>query len=134
MRYLSAKTALTLSAIIFFAIGSLIVLAPAFLFAMNGMVLDPAPAMMSEVRAPGMLILLGGLVATAGLVNKALERPALLASAALLLAYGTGRLISLPLDGLPPASLQVAAAVELCLGAWCAVLARRAGRQTFQAA
>ncbi|WP_269582522.1 DUF4345 domain-containing protein [Roseibium sp. Sym1] len=134
MRNLAAKTALTLSAITFFAIGSLIVFAPAFLFAMNGMVLDPAPAMMSEVRAPGILVLLGGLVATAGLVNKTLERPALLASAALLLAYGIGRLISLPLDGLPPASLQAAAAVELGLGAWCAVLARRAGLPTFQTA
>ncbi|GAB4512684.1 MAG: hypothetical protein Tsb0019_09550 [Roseibium sp.] len=122
MHVLSIKIALALSALTCLAIGSLVVFAPAFLFGLNRIALDPSAAMMSEIRAPGVLLLLGGALAAGGLVSKAFERPALLVSAGLLLCYGVGRMISLPLDGLPPASLLIATAVELGLGAWCAVL------------
>ncbi|MCK7614781.1 DUF4345 domain-containing protein [Roseibium sediminicola] len=123
MRTLPRKVALGLTALTSFVIGSLLVFAPGVLFGLNGIVLDPSAAMMSEIRSPGVLILHVGVVATAGLMNQGFDRPALLVSAGLLLAYGVGRLISLPLDGMPPMSLQVAAAVELSLGAWCAMLA-----------
>lgn len=134
MRNLSKKVALSLTALTSFVIGSLLVFAPDVLFGLNGIFLDPSAAMMSEVRSPGVLILLVGFVAVVGLVKPDFERPALLVSASLLLAYGIGRLISLPLDGLPPASLQMAAAVELGLGSWCAMLALpRSGRQAVSA-
>lgn len=123
MTRLSKKAALSLTALTSFAIGSLLVFAPGTLFGLNGISLDRSAAMMSEVRSPGVLILLVGFVAAAGLLNRAYERQALMISAGLLLAYGAGRLISLPLDGLPPVSLQVATAVELGLGSWCALLA-----------
>lgn len=123
MTKITKKAALSLTALTCFAIGSLLAFAPAYLFGLNGIILDPSAAMMSEIRSPGVLILLVGIVAAAGLLNRAIERPALMVSAGLLLSYGVGRLVSLPLDGMPPASLQMAAAVELGLGAWCAVLA-----------
>lgn len=123
MTNFSKKAALSLTALTSFAIGSLLVFAPTFLFGLNGIVLDPSAAMMSEVRSPGVLILLVGIVAATGLLHQPFERPALMISAGLLLSYGVGRLISLPIDGMPPASLQIAAAVELGLGAWCAALA-----------
>lgn len=123
MNTLSKKAALSLTALTSLAIGGLLVFVPGVLFGLNGIVLDPSAAMMSEVRSPGVLILLVGIVATAGLLNQSVERPALTISAGLLLAYGAGRLISLALDGLPPASLLAASAVELGLGAWCALLA-----------
>jgi len=129
MTTLSKNIALTLSALTFFAIGGLLVFAPAFLFGLNQIALDPSPAMMSEIRSPGVMILLGGVVATAGILSKPFERSALLISAGLLLAYGTGRLLSLTLDGMPPVSLQIAVAVELGLGAWCAILAVSTERQ-----
>jgi len=134
MRNISKKVALSLTALTSFAIGSLLVFAPDVLFGLNGIILDPSAAMMSEIRSPGVLILLVGTVATVGLMNQNFERLSLLVSAGLLLAYGTGRLISLPLDGIPPASLQVAAAMELGLGAWCAMLALpRSDRQAVSA-
>ena len=123
MSRIAPRTALTLSAATFAVIGGLIVFAPAFLFGLNQISLDPSAAMMSEIRAPGVLLLLAAGFALAGLFREDLERPALLVSAGLLLSYGAGRLISLPLDGFPPASLLVALAVELGLGSWCAVLA-----------
>ncbi len=121
MSNVSQKAALTLSAVTLIAVGSLIVFAPAFLFGLNQVVLDPSAAMMSEIRSPGVLLLFGGAIALAGLILPSFERPALVTSTGLLLSYGFGRLISLPLDGLPPASLQIAAFVELGLGSWCAI-------------
>ncbi|MCR9061245.1 DUF4345 domain-containing protein [Roseibium album] len=116
------KIALGLSAFTLLPVGTLVTFFPASLYALNGLVLDPSAAMMSEIRAPGVFILLAGVLALCGLFRQALEGPALLASAGLLLSYGIGRLISLPLDGLPPVSLLVAMGIEVCLGTWCAVL------------
>jgi len=132
MHGLSAKIALALSALTFLVIGALVVFAPDFLFGLNRIVLDPSAAMMSEIRAPGVLLLLGGALAVGGLLSRAFERSALLVSAGLLLSYGMGRLISLPLDGMPPASLAIAAAVELGLGAWCTVLSVLSERPALQ--
>ncbi|WP_422376002.1 DUF4345 domain-containing protein [Roseibium sp.] len=123
MSRVAPKVALALSALTFVSIGGLIVFAPAFLFGLNQVQLDPSAALMSEIRAPGALILLAAGIAIAGLLRETMERPALLVSAGLLLAYGVGRLISLPLDGLPPVSLVIAMAVEFGLGSWCALLA-----------
>ncbi len=68
------------------------------------------------------------IAASMGLFYRLWETIGLLVSAALLLGYGTGRLVSLALDGMPPAPLVAAAAVELGLGCWCAahLLASRA--------
>lgn len=122
MPHLQTKTALALSALTLLPVGVLVTLFPTTLYALNGVLLDPSAAMMSEIRAPGVVILLGGLLALGGLVRRSLEAPALMVSAGLLLSYGAGRLISFPLDGVPPVSLAAAAAVELGLGGWCAFL------------
>ncbi|MBO6891241.1 MAG: DUF4345 domain-containing protein [Roseibium sp.] len=119
------KIALTLAALTFLVIGGLLTFDPAFMFSLNAIVLDPSPAMMSEIRAPGALILFSGVLAVAGLINRRIESYALFAAAGLLLSYGFGRLVSLPLDGVPPLSLVFATAIELGLGTWCAVLLRR---------
>ncbi|GAB2187330.1 DUF4345 domain-containing protein [Roseibium sp. LAB1] len=121
MTNLSRKTALALSALTFLVIGTLIVFAPAVLFSSSGITLSPSAAMMSEVRSPGVLILMACFAASMGLFYRSWEAFGLLVSAALLLGYGAGRLVSLTLDGLPPAPLVAAAAVELGLGCWCAV-------------
>ena len=128
MNTLSKKAALALSALTFLVIGSLIVFAPELLFSSNGITLNPSAAMMSEVRSPGVLILLACFAASMGLFYRSWETIGLLVSAALLLGYGTGRLVSLALDGMPPAPLVAATAVELGLGCWCAahLLASRA--------
>ncbi len=122
MPRLQTKTALALSALTLVPVGLLVTFLPTTLHELNGVSLDPSAAMMSEIRAPGVIVLLGGLLALSGLIRRSLETPALLVSAGLLLSYGAGRLVSLPLDGLPPASLIAAAAIELGLGAWCAAL------------
>lgn len=134
MSRIAPKVALSLAALTFISIGVLIVFAPAFLFGLNQVELDPSAAMMSEIRAPGALILLAAAVAVAGLFREPLERPALSVAAGLLLAYGLGRLISLPLDGLPPVSLLIAMVVEFALGGWCALLATSARPPLLRAA
>ncbi len=67
MNTLSKKAALALSALTFLVIGSLIVFAPELLFSSNGITLNPSAAMMSEVRSPGVLILLACFAASMGL-------------------------------------------------------------------
>lgn len=132
MASIQTKIALSLSALTLGTVGSLVVFAPVSLFELNNIALDPSAAMMSEIRAPGVLILFGFALAMAGLKNDRLLRPALTLSAVLLLSYGVGRLISLPMDGIPPVSLLAALAIELVLGAWCALLVVNARAPTQQ--
>ncbi|WP_298814253.1 DUF4345 domain-containing protein [uncultured Roseibium sp.] len=122
MASIQTKIALSLSALTLGIVGILVVFAPAFLYGLNNIALDPSAAMMSEIRAPGVPILAGCILAIAGLKDDRLVTPALILSAVLLLSYAVGRLISLPMDGIPPASLLAALAIELALGLWCALI------------
>ena len=124
MTHPGRKIALALSALTLLAIGGLILFAPQTLHDLNGIKLDPSPAMMSEIRAPGGLILVIGLFACAGLLWTSLERMALQAASLILLTYGVSRLVSLPLDGIPPEGLLAAMVIEIGLGTWCALLSR----------
>ncbi len=68
------------------------------------------------MKAPAGAILLAALVMAVGLLDPAWLGRALLVGALLYLGFGLGRVIALASDGLPPASLLAAMAVELLLG------------------
>ena len=70
MQTLLTKSALALSAITFLFVGVFLTFFPAYLFSLNGLTLDPSAAMMSDIRAPGVPVLLGGIVALTGLMNR----------------------------------------------------------------
>lgn len=122
MHTLMTRLVLGLSALTLLSVGSLMLLAPQVLFGLNGITLDPAPAMMSEIRAPGALVLFAGVMAALGIFNRNFTRAGLALSAATLLSYGLGRFVSIGMDGIPPEGLIGALAVELGLGVACGLL------------
>lgn len=119
---LMTRLVLGLTAITLLGIGGLIVLAPQVLLGSNGIILEPTPAMMSEIRAPGVLVLLAGTMSLIGTFNRSFTRAGLAAGAAAMLSYGFGRIVSIGMDGLPPEGLIFALAIELGLGVLCALL------------
>ncbi len=109
------------------AIGATIAIAPTFFMAGYGIVLGPEAAQLSETRAAGAGLLAMAGFMLAGLVRPALARLSLAIAAAVYLAYGAGRLLSLWLDGDPGQGLLVAALIEFGVGLACLVALRRLG-------
>ena len=122
MYHLAVRITLTISAIVLLPIGAILMLEPQILFSSSGYTLDRTPALLSDIRAPAAVLILTGLFALAGTFRAALSYPALAVSAAVFLAYGAGRLVSIALDGPPPSSLATALVFELILGVLCAGL------------
>lgn len=111
-------------------IGATILFAPAAFHATHGIDLGSDPSLLSEVRAPGgALFALGGLI-FAGAIVPSLAMLSTSVSAAVYLAYGASRLISLALDGLPESGLIGATAIELALGSACALVLLRSHSRT----
>ena len=100
-------------------IGAAILFVPRAFFATSQIILEPNPSLMSEIRAPGGLLLVAGLFILAGGFVRRLTEPALMIVAIGFGAYGSARLISIAVDGLPSGSLVFATILELA----CAVLA-----------
>ena len=96
-------------------IGAALLFQPVSFYAANGITLTQEPSLMSEVRAPGGVLLSSGLIIGCGAIWRAMVRPALLLAAVIYGSYGVSRLISLALDGMPSHSLVIAIAIELTL-------------------
>ena len=120
------KTILSISGVILIAVGGTLLTAPAVMHAANGVDLGSNASLLSEVRAPGgALLALGGLVLAGAFVRR-LTLSATMISATVYLAYGSSRLLSMALDGLPAPGLLFTAGLEIAIGATIAVfLARR---------
>lgn len=98
-------------------IGASILVVPRAFFAGNGVILSADPSLMSEIRAPGGLLLIAGVyLLHQALVSRHL-RSALLVGAGVFGAYGIARLLSIFLDGVPSTSLIAATSVELVVSA-----------------
>lgn len=110
--------------------GVLLAVGPAVLVQPGGFTSAPtigaSASLMSELRAPGGLLLVaGGFVLWAGLRAERLCA-ALALSALLYGTFGVSRLLSVALDGVPSAAILGAAAVELLFGGVAlAMLVRR---------
>lgn len=104
------------------AIGGLLTFEPHLMFGLNGVKLDDDPNLLSEVRAPGFLLLLSGILTGLSLFRPRWRQSALLGAGILLIGFAGGRGISLVFDGLPAQSLIAAGIIELALGLVCIVL------------
>ena len=93
-----------------------ILFTPTAFYASYGITIGSDIALLNEMKAPAGAILLAALVMAVGLLDPAWLGRALLVGALLYLGFGLGRVIALASDGLPPASLLAAMAVELLLG------------------
>lgn len=119
---------LTSSGLIAIAIGASILFAPARFHATYGTELGTDATLLSEVRAPGGALLALGLLMLIGLFVRSFTFASTTIAAAVYLAYGVSRLLSIAFDGVPDAGLVGAAAIELVLGAACAGLLIRSAR------
>ncbi|WP_297104806.1 DUF4345 domain-containing protein [uncultured Devosia sp.] len=107
---------LVTGALIAFVLSLAVLFAPAAFYAGYGITVGGDIALLNEMKAPAGAILLAALVMAVGLINPAWLGSALLVGALLYLGFGLGRVIALTSDGIPPASLLAAMAVELLLG------------------
>jgi len=98
-------------------IGGLVTFAPEQLFALSGIVLGTDPNMMSEVRAPGGVLLGAAIFVASAAFVRSWQVPALALSALLYLGYAFGRVVAIYTIGLPGADLLWALGIEAALGA-----------------
>ena len=99
------------------AIGLAILFQPHAFHASSGISLGTDASLLSEIRAPGGLLLLCSLVALGGAIRHNLMQTGLVFSALIYSTYGLSRLVSIVLDGMPSHSLQLATFIELAIGA-----------------
>ncbi|WP_375549990.1 DUF4345 family protein [Oceanicaulis alexandrii] len=119
------RALLGINGVVLTGIGVMLVSDPHAMFALNGVTLSPDPNLLSELRAPGGALALGGGFVLASAALGLWMRAASGLSALLLLGWALGRLVSIPLDGMPDAGLLTAFGIELVLG-FASVWAMRA--------
>jgi len=118
------KLTLALSGIIGVGIGLSALFWPRAFFASSGTVLGDDISLMSEIRAPAMVLVLFGAVMLVAVVVPSIRKAALWAAALLYLSYGLGRVISVMLDGMPHVNILMALGIELGIGLLCIYMLR----------
>ena len=97
-------------------IGGSILLAPDAFYAAYGISLADDVSLANELRASGGSVIMLGLLTLAGLVFSRFALASTLLAAAMFMAYGASRLVSLGLDGQPDTGLVTAMIAELVIG------------------
>ena len=110
------RALLGINGVVLAGIGVMLISDPHAMFALNGVTLSPDPNLLSELRAPGGALALGGGFVLASAALGLWTRAASGVSALILLGWALGRLVSIPLDGMPDAGLLAAFGIELVLG------------------
>jgi len=121
MNHLLPRILLSLSGVILLLVGSAILFFPQAMYSSNGVMLGDEPNLLSEIRAPGGMLIGSALVMLLGVIRKNLTRQALILAALLYGSYGVSRLLSMLFDGVPSTSLVWAALLELIIAALCVV-------------
>lgn len=96
-------------------IGSFIVMDPISMLSNYGLQSDLSIGLMSELRAPGGLLIASGLLIVRTSLNSKLFDQGLLVSALVYGSYGSVRLLSMLVDGLPPMEILIATTIEIVL-------------------
>lgn len=122
------KIVLGVTGLIGVGFGAMLTFAPATLHASYGISYDPNPSLMSELRAPGAVLLTMSAFILAGLFRPALTGVSLAIGAGVFLSWGVARLLSIAMDGVPDSGLIIAGVAELVLGGACFAVLRQRGR------
>ncbi|MVO15072.1 DUF4345 domain-containing protein [Parasedimentitalea huanghaiensis] len=101
-------------------IGLLVGFSPVAFYASSEIELGHSASLLSEIRAPAMVLIVFGLAMLAAVGVPKIRAAVLVAAAMLYLSYGIGRLISMAMDGMPHSNLLVAMALEVGVGLLCA--------------
>ena len=121
-----SRVVLALAGVMAVFIGGALLVSPHAFFAMNHIELGDDPNLLSEIRAPGGLLLAAGAIMIAGVAMRRLTRVGLVTAAVVYCSYGASRLLGILLDGAPSSSLIGAMMIELVVGVLTAVLVARA--------
>ena len=108
-------------------IGGALIISPRQFLEMSEVSVGRDPGLMSEIAAPGGLLLITGAFMILGAVRVRFANPSLLTGAIVYGSYGLGRLVSLFLHGLPSQSLIIAMFLELGISGVLIALRRNAG-------
>lgn len=122
MRHLSGLL-LVVSGVGLATVGGLMTFAPSALFGSNGVQIGSDPNLLSEIRGPGGVLFITGLVLIAAVMFRQLRGFASGVAAVVFLGTALGRVVSLLAEGMPAPSLQAAFGLEVILGGLCVVLA-----------
>jgi len=126
------RALLVLCAVIAIGIGASILFIPTQFHAAHGIELGGDANLLSEVRAPGGALLVLGALMMVGVFVRSFTLASTTIAAAVYLAYGASRMVSIWLDGLPVPGLVGASVIELVMGSVCAfVLVRGTRRASF---
>lgn len=85
--------------------------------AMSDVRIDPDPSLLSELKAPSLLLILTGVLMLIGSVRSRCADLGLAVGAVVYGSYGMARLAGMVIDGLPTGPLLVATLIELVLAA-----------------
>ena len=111
-------------------IGAQLLIAPIPFHANNGIELGTQASLLSEVRAPGGALLALGILMIPGAFAASFTLTSTSIAAAVYLAYGASRLLSIALDGVPSSGLVAATVIEIVFGVACALFLLRATSTT----
>ena len=117
MKSLMPRLLLGISGALLLVIGTALLLQPHAFFAANGIILGNEPGLLSEVRAPGGLLIGCAVVLLIGVFRAGMTKHALFLAALVYGLYGLSRMISILFDGVPSSSLIGAMVSELIIGA-----------------
>lgn len=117
---------LVIAGLLLLAIGGAILLAPHAVYDSNGIVLGDNPNLLSEIRAPGGLLAVSGIVTLLGALRSQLRASAVRFTTLVYGSFGLARLVSMALDGMPSSSIVGATSLELIVALVGLVILRRA--------
>ncbi len=103
---------LVIAGLLLVAIGGAIFLFPHAFHGSNGIELSDNPNLLSEIRAPGGLLLASGMTMLLGAFRQPLRNVALQLSVLIYGSFGVSRLVSMGIDGMPSSSIVAATLVE----------------------
>ena len=119
MKRLVPRAVLAIAGLLLLVVGASVLFNPVEFAATNGIVLPMIPSLLSEVRAPGGLLFVSGILAFVGVVQARSTQSGLALVALIYCSYGAARLLGVLLDGMPSAALVNALFIELSVGVAC---------------
>ena len=115
MRQVMTRTLLAGSGTLLGVIGAAMLTRTQAFLAMSGVEISPNPSLLSELKAPSLLLILAGALMFAGSIRIRFADLSLTTGAVIYGSYGLARLVSMLMEGLPSGSLLIAMLVELLL-------------------
>ena len=116
---------LFIAGLLLLVIGGTILLAPHAFHAGNGIVLGHDPNLLSEIRAPGGLLVGSAVFILIGALRPDRQSLAVMLTVLVYGSFGLARLIGLALDGMPATGIVAATVIELVVAAIGLLMLRR---------